>query len=86
MNNPHDPDYKNFKENICQYCISISFFSMGAEIAWNSPGCVPYCFRVQGQFYHRTSHLHPEDSQHLKYAQLCVSDTTQAVQERLNND
>lgn len=57
---------------------------MGATLTGNVPGRGPYCFRVQGQIYHGTSLLHPQEGEPRKYAQLYVLSTTQAVEERLN--
>ncbi|GBN52853.1 hypothetical protein AVEN_132727-1 [Araneus ventricosus] len=35
--------------------------SMGAQIV-PSTGRGAYCFRIHGQIYHRTSHLHPDEA------------------------
>ncbi|XP_065321879.1 uncharacterized protein LOC135929292 [Gordionus sp. m RMFG-2023] len=56
---------------------------MGAQIS-NSLNPGPYCFRVHGQIYHRTSHLYPSTGMPPKFAQLYVLETTQAVNGRLH--
>ncbi|XP_065323653.1 uncharacterized protein LOC135930793 [Gordionus sp. m RMFG-2023] len=56
---------------------------MGAQIS-NSLNPGPYCFRVHGQIYHRTSHLYPSTGMPPKFAQLYVIETSQAVNGRLN--
>lgn len=84
MTNIDAPDYQNFKQNIRSYNSAISFASMGAKLAANVPGYGPYCFKVQGQIYHRTSHLHPPEGQQRKFAQLYVLDTAEAIEQRLN--
>lgn len=44
---------KNFHENIRSINSALGFASMGANIA-TPPGYGPYCFRINGQIYHRT--------------------------------
>ncbi|OXA46564.1 hypothetical protein Fcan01_18731 [Folsomia candida] len=48
----------NFFENIRSINSALAFASMGANIA-PPPGYGPYCFRINGQIYHRTGSLHP---------------------------
>ncbi|UYV64281.1 hypothetical protein LAZ67_3000144 [Cordylochernes scorpioides] len=55
---------------------------MGAQVS-PPPGYGPYCFRIQGQIYHRTGTLHPEDGEGRKFAQLYILDTEVATEERL---
>jgi Helitron helicase-like domain at N-terminus len=82
MSNVDNPDYRLFRENIRAINSSLSFASMGAQIA-NVPGTGPYCFKIQGQIYHMTSHINPNDGEIPQFAQLYVMDTTQAVAERM---
>ena len=56
---------------------------MGAKIA-SPPGRGPYVFRVHGQIYHLTTHLHPPQGVVRKFAQLYVIDSTAAIGERIN--
>ncbi|XP_065322977.1 uncharacterized protein LOC135930119 [Gordionus sp. m RMFG-2023] len=68
--------------NIRSYNSSLAFASMGAK---NDNLLIkgPYCFRVHGQIYHRTSHLYPPNGVSPKYAQLYVLETSQAIENRL---
>ncbi|XP_065322969.1 uncharacterized protein LOC135930111 [Gordionus sp. m RMFG-2023] len=71
--------YKNFSQNIRSYNSSLAFASMGAKND-NLLNKGPYCFRVHGQIYHRTSHLYPPNGVSPKYAQLNVLETSQAIE------
>ncbi|UYV71113.1 hypothetical protein LAZ67_8001784, partial [Cordylochernes scorpioides] len=73
---------KNYLENIRSINSSFAFASMGAQVS-PPPGYGPYCFRIQGQIYHRTGTLHPEDGEGRKFAQLYILDTEVATEERL---
>jgi hypothetical protein len=53
-------DAKNFRKHIRKYNNSVAFASMGANIQ-NMDGGGPYCFKIQGQVYHRTGALHAEE-------------------------
>ncbi|GFW26903.1 ATP-dependent DNA helicase [Trichonephila clavipes] len=57
MDGSHDLS-QHFKKNIRSYNSALSFASMGAQIVLPA-GRGAYCFRIHGQIYHRTSHLHP---------------------------
>ena len=53
--------YRNFRQNIRAYNSSLAFASMcftGHEYTFKSRG--PYCFKINGQVYHRISQLQPE--------------------------
>lgn len=78
LSNPSDPNYRNFRENIRSYNSSVSFASMGAKTV-EVPGRGPYCFKVNGTIYHRTSHLQPAAGQGRQFAQLYILDSTQAL-------
>ena len=75
------PNHANFREHIRSYNSAVSFASMGAKIV-DLPGRGPFVFKVQGQTYHRTSHLQPMNDQTPKFAQLYVLDSTQATEVR----
>ncbi|XP_065316121.1 uncharacterized protein LOC135924917 [Gordionus sp. m RMFG-2023] len=78
LSNPNNEFHSNFMKYIRSYNSSLAFASMGAQIS-NSLNPGPYCFRVHGQIYHRTSHLYPSTGMPPKFAQLYVLETTQAV-------
>ena len=84
LSNPADPHYSHFKDKIRNYNASLSFASMGAKIVQPN-GRGPYTFRVHGQIYHRTSHMHPNDDQDRQFAQLYVIDSEQATDIRSRN-
>ena len=42
------------------------------------PGFGPYCFQIQGQIYHRTGSLHPQDGQSRQYGQVYILDGAEA--------
>ncbi|XP_054706622.1 uncharacterized protein LOC129216433 [Uloborus diversus] len=48
------------------------------------PGSGPYCFRIHGAIYHKTSHLRPNEPGKEKYAQLYILDADQALRQRMN--
>ena len=79
----NDPDSKNFMENIRSYNSALAFASMGAQIK-RLPGFSPYCFRIHGQIYHRTSPLHPAIGESPKYALLYILDANEALQQRMS--
>ncbi|XP_065323164.1 uncharacterized protein LOC135930309 [Gordionus sp. m RMFG-2023] len=83
LSNPNNEFHSNFMKCIRSYNSSLAFASMGAQIS-NSLNPGPYCFRVHGQIYHRTSHLYPSTGMPPKFAQLYVLETTQAVNGRLH--
>ncbi|GFW66585.1 helitron_like_N domain-containing protein [Trichonephila clavipes] len=70
MDGSHDLS-QHFKKNIRSYNSVLSFASMGAQIV-PPAGRGAYCFRIPGQIYHRTSHLHPVHAGEEKFAQLYV--------------
>jgi len=55
---------------------------MGANIA-PPPGYGPYCFSINGQVYHRTGSLHPDNDDQRKFAQLYILDPEDAANQRL---
>ena len=46
---------------------------------WELTNYGPCCFKVQGQIYHKTAPLYPLERQERPFAQLYVSNITQAV-------
>lgn len=75
-------NHAKIKNNIRSYNSAVAFASMGAQIEeYATHG--PYCFRIHGQIYHTTSHLHPQEGQIRKYAQLYVIEAEEALQKRM---
>ena len=81
LSDPQDPNQINFRENIRSYNSALSYASMGAKVI-DFPGRGPYVFKVHGQTYHKTSHLHSVNGQAPQFAQLYVLDSTQATELR----
>ena len=73
---------KNFVEHIRQYNSALAFALMGARLA-PPRGHGPFCFRIHGQVYHRTSPLHPLEGSTRKYAQIYILDAEQAINQRM---
>ncbi|CAK9295760.1 unnamed protein product [Gordionus sp. m RMFG-2023] len=84
ISNPQDKLHNNFMKNIRSYNSAVAFASMGAKIS-DLTGSGPYCFKVHGQIYHRTSNLYPPSNALPTYAQLYVLDTTQAIDKRIHH-
>jgi hypothetical protein len=76
------PSYVNFIENIRSYNSALAFASMVASIA-PPTGYGPFCFRIHGQIYHRTSPAHPPKGIIQKFAQLYILDSDEALQTRM---
>jgi len=77
-----DPDSKVFMENIRSYNCAFGFVSVGVNL--NMPACIgPYCFRIHGQMYHRTSTVHPDEGEKRSFSQLYILDEELAIAERL---
>ncbi|UYV69181.1 hypothetical protein LAZ67_6002683 [Cordylochernes scorpioides] len=51
----------NFMENIRSVNSALAFASMGANLV-PPPGYGPYCFRINGQIYHRSATMAPKDA------------------------
>jgi hypothetical protein len=73
---------KNFLENIRSFNSALAFASMGANIT-PPPGYGPYCFRINGQIYHRAGALHPDNADQRKFAQLYILDPEEAGNQRM---
>ncbi|XP_053571517.1 uncharacterized protein LOC128661269 [Bombina bombina] len=77
----HHTHSKNFMQNIRSINSALAFASMGANIA-PPPGYGPYCFRINGQIYHRSGSLHPENDDQRKFAQLYILSPEEAADQR----
>jgi len=78
-----NPESKNFIKSIRNYNSALAFASIGAEVSQMSgPGT--YCYKIQGQIYHRISALHPNVGERPKFAQLYILDSEEALNERMN--
>jgi hypothetical protein len=77
----HDRDSISFLKNIRNYNCAFSFASFGVKLSL-PPGRGPYCFRIQGQTYHKTTTLHPENSRP-QYGQLYIIDANESLQHRM---
>jgi hypothetical protein len=64
--------------------ISNDFASMDTENK-SSSGNDPYCFHVQGKFYHLFSPLHPDKANNSEYGQFCNFDFTEATAKQHGN-
>lgn len=76
------PHSEHFHENIRSINSALAFASLGANIA-PPPGYGPYCFRINGQIYHRAGALHPINDDQRKFAQLYILDPDEAAKQRL---
>ncbi|XP_053567008.1 LOW QUALITY PROTEIN: uncharacterized protein LOC128656868 [Bombina bombina] len=77
----HHTHSKNFMQNIHSINSALAFASMGANIA-PPPGYGPYCFRINGQIYHRSGALHPKNDDQRKFAQLYILSPEEAADQR----
>jgi hypothetical protein len=74
----------DFMHLIRQYNSLFTFTSIGVHVDQlinTSSG--PYIFRINGVIHHRIGSLLPVDSSRLEYAQLCIYDMSNEVQNRL---
>ena len=74
-----------FLRNIRAYNSAFAFTSMtltGSEYEFQGTG--PYCFRINGQIYHKISQLLPEPGQDHKFSQIYLYDAATEVNARLN--
>jgi len=54
----------------------LAFTSFGAKVDESvTRGTKPYCFRIQGEFYHKIGSLCPAEGQRPQFAQLYIHDT-----------
>ena len=75
----------HFLRNIRAYNSAFAFASMtltGHEYQFHGKG--PYCFRINGQIYHKISQLLPEPGQEHKFSQIYLYDAATEVNTRMN--
>ncbi|KAG2209273.1 hypothetical protein INT47_005565 [Mucor saturninus] len=80
----NDQRSKEFKINIRAYNNALSFASMGVnldESVQNSRGGA-YAFRIHGSIYHRIESLLPADNAAPSFAQICVYDAENEINNR----
>lgn len=83
INRDH-PKSSSFIDNIRRYNSMFSFTSMGAKQDMSvNKGRGPYCYRIQGQNYHRMGSLLPEEGKPPMFAQLYIYDTDNEIQNRI---
>ena len=76
---------KGFLENIRRYNSMFAFTSLGGKVDQTiNNGRGPYCFRLQGENYHRMGSLMPENIPTPKFAQIYIFDTQNEIQNRIN--
>ncbi|KAG8237334.1 hypothetical protein J437_LFUL016349 [Ladona fulva] len=81
LRNKNNPLDVNFRANIRSYNSALSFTSMGATIVdVSGPGL--FVSKVEGQVYHRTSHIEPLDETSSTFAQLYVIDSSEATEKK----
>ena len=78
-----NPYSKDFTKSIRNYNSALAFASIGAEVSQMS-GNGTYCYKIQGQIYHRISALYPNEGVRPKFAQLYILDSEEALIERMN--
>ena len=79
------PKSKSFIENIRRYNSMFSFTSLGAKEDMSvTRGGGPYCYRIQGQNYHRMGTLLPKTNKPPMFAQLYIYDRPNEIQNRIN--
>jgi len=72
-------------EYIRSYNSALAFASMGSNIDHKVAGGGPYCFRIHGQIYRRTStSVVPPEGQTPKYAQLYILDAELPIGQRMS--
>lgn len=79
------PNGKSFIENIRRYNSIFSFTSLGARQDMSvTKGRGPYCYRIQGQNYHRMGTLLPEANKPPMFAQLYIYDRPNEIHNGIN--
>ena len=75
------PEGRNFRENIRQYNVALSFTSLGAQIddSVNRGGGGPPVFKIHGELHHQIGSLLPPHGKTPVYAQLYVIDSREAL-------
>ncbi|GKB28915.1 hypothetical protein Tco_0868316, partial [Tanacetum coccineum] len=78
------PKSSNFIDNIRHYNSMFSFTSIGAKQDTSvNQGHGAYCYRIQGQNYHRMGTLLPDEGKPPVFAQLYIYDTDNEIQHRI---
>ena len=73
----------HFLRNIRAYNSAFASMTLtGHEYKFHGKG--PYCFRINGQIYHKISQLLPEPGQEHKFSQIYLYDPATEVNTRLN--
>ncbi|GKC59671.1 ATP-dependent DNA helicase PIF1, partial [Tanacetum coccineum] len=82
--NENHPKSKNFIENIRRYNLMFSLTSIRAKQDTSvNQGHGVYCYRIQGQNYHRMGTLLPEEGKPPTFAQLYIYDTDNEIQNKI---
>ena len=62
-----------------------AFTSMGGNVDHSvNTGRGPFCFRIQGQNYHRLGNLLPNPGETPKFSQLCIYDPPNEIETRIS--
>ncbi|ONK71066.1 uncharacterized protein A4U43_C04F4350 [Asparagus officinalis] len=78
-----DAHSRRFREHIRSFNSMFCMTSHGAKIDYNvMRGKGPYTFRMHGQNYHAIRSLIPEPPNKPRYAQLCIYDTANEIENR----
>jgi hypothetical protein len=80
-----DEKSRNFREFIRQYKNPNDFASMGTKVE-EIPENEPYCLKMSGEVYHRTSeNIEIDSTLQVNYVELYVYDADTSIQIRMNN-
>ena len=83
--NGQHPKSSTFIDNIRRYNSMFAFTSIGAKQDMSvTDGRGPYCYRIQGQNYHRMGTLLPEKGKTPKFAQQYIYDQENEIQHRID--
>ena len=83
--NGQHPKSAMFVDNIRRYNSMFAFTSIGAKQDMSvTDGRGPYCYRIQGQNYHRMGTLLPERGKAPKFAQQYIYDKENEIQHRID--
>ena len=76
---------KSFLDNIRRYNSMFAFTSMGGNVDHSvNTGRGPFCFRIQGQNYHRLGNLLPNPGETPKFSQLYIYDPPNEIETRIS--
>ncbi|PWA63861.1 hypothetical protein CTI12_AA347070 [Artemisia annua] len=83
--NGEHPKSSMFIDNIRRYNSMFAFTSIGAKQDMSvTDGRGPYCYRIQGQNYHRMGTLLPENGKPPKFAQQYIYDQENEIKHRID--